>query len=225
MPRVRLWQIKWNWRCEMSWESGGCAVWFDIALTPELDFTPELHTETRSFGGHLLSEIWTSGLWSWFGGDGCLSSTQGHDRSLSALLGKGLIWWGCWHLPEGEGCRYWLMMIRCCEELNKMISKVSSCSQTAVDVWLVSAYGIPTLVFFLKNLVDAVHERSSTKGTKTYLHYFYQDKSLKLHMQMMPNETHMQKTASVLLDQSSFTLPHIGKNEISRENISFAVRG
>ena len=128
-------------------ESGGCAVWFDIALTPELDFTPELHTETRCFSGHLFPEIWTSGLWSSFGGDGCLSSTQGHDRSLSALLGNGLIWWGCWHLPEGEGWGYWLMMIRCCEELNKMISKVSSCSQTAVDVWLFSAYGIPTLFF------------------------------------------------------------------------------
>ena len=39
------------------------------------------------------------------------------------------------------------MMIRCCEELHKMISKVNRCSQSAVDVWLVSAYGIPALFF------------------------------------------------------------------------------
>lgn len=48
-----------------------------------------------------------------------------------------------------------------------MISKISSFSQTAVDVWLVSAYGIPTL-FFLKNLVDAVHERPAQVAEASY---------------------------------------------------------
>lgn len=67
--------------------------------------------------------------------------------------------------------------------------------------------------------------KGAAQKEQDHLHYFYQDKSLKLHMQMIPNATHMHKTASVVLDQASFTLPHIGKNEISRENFSFAVRG
>lgn len=139
---LKVWDVLREWRmC--------CLVWYSIDTWTWLDSWTS--HRNKMFWRPPLSEIWTSGLRSLFGGDGCLSSTQGHDRSLSALLGKGLIWWGCWHLPEGEGCRYWLMMIRCCEELNKMISKVNSCSQSAVDVWLVSAYGIPALFFFWRS--------------------------------------------------------------------------
>ena len=93
---------------------------------------------------------------------------------------------------------------------NKVISKVSSCSQTAIDVWLVSAYGIPTLFFSLdaanclKNFVFKMQfMKGAAQKEHDHLYYFYHDKSLKLHMQMMPNANHKRSECS--LDQAHFT--------------------